>query len=199
MANGMNRYAPLVLTVAVLLPAKAIAHAPYEGAGSFHGGVLHPLLVPAHALAILAAGLLIGQRPLRPGPAMAHYGAGLLIGFGAMIWAVVPQSAPEVLLAAAAMSGAVVALAWPVPKWLINALALVIGLALALDSPPHVISIQQANVIVIGTFCGAVMLLVAVVEAAAIFRGGWQGIAIRILGSWIAASAIMSLTLRLAR
>jgi len=36
-----------------------LAHAPFIGVDGFYGGLLHPLLVPAHAMALLALGLLI--------------------------------------------------------------------------------------------------------------------------------------------
>ena len=31
-----------------------LAHAPFVGVEGFYGGLLHPLLVPAHAMALLA-------------------------------------------------------------------------------------------------------------------------------------------------
>ena len=196
----MNRRARLLLIAAVLLPVDvAIAHAPLEGASGFSGGALHPLFVPAHALAILATGLLVGQQaPRRPWPA-ACYGGGLLAGLVAIASAVAPELAGEAVLAAAAASGALVGLARPIPALLINALALVTGLALALDSPPQAVSLQEANATLAGTFCGAVVLLLVVVEGTTLLRRDWQRIGMRILGSWTAASAIMALTLRLAR
>jgi hypothetical protein len=116
-----------------------------------------------------------------------------------MISAYAPQSAGAVLLAATAASGGLVAFTRPLPGILGCALALMTGLALAFDSPPGGISVREANVILIGTFCGATILLLAVVELTTMLRREWQRIGVRILGSWIAASAIMALTLRLAR
>ena len=78
-------------------------------------------------------------------------------------------------------------------------LALAVGIALALDSSPGGISVREANVIIVGTFCGAVILLGIVLQVAAIFRRTWQKLGVRILGSWIAASAVLVLTWQLAR
>jgi hydrogenase/urease accessory protein HupE len=199
----MNRRALLLLTLALLLPVDAAtAHAPFEGAGSFYGGLLHPLFVPAHAIAVMGMGLLVGQQAPRwrwRWPAPASYVVGLGVGFAAMISAVAPGPAEEILLAATAACGALVAVERPLPEILGCALALSTGVALALDSPPGVISVREANVIVIGTFCGATMLLLAVVVLTAMLCRHWQRIGVRILGSWIAASAILVLTLRLAR
>ena len=53
-----RRYlAPLLL----LAPGLAVAHSPMQGIGNFYGGILHPILVPSHLLALLSLGLLIGQ------------------------------------------------------------------------------------------------------------------------------------------
>jgi urease accessory protein len=197
----MNGRALLLLTLALLLPVDAaMAHAPFEGAGSFYGGLLHPLFVPAHAIAVMGMGLLVGQQaPRWRWPAPASYVVGLGVGFAAMISAVAPGPAEEILLAATAASGALVAVERPLPEILGCALPLSTGVALALDSPPGVISVREANVIVIGTFCGATMLLLAVVVLTAMLCRHWQRIGVRILGSWISASAILVLTLRLAR
>src|SRR5262249_51635723 len=72
-APYMNVRAPLFLTTAFLWPLDAAsAHAPFEGGGGFYGGVLHPLFVPAHLLAILGTGLLVGQQvPRQPWTAAA--------------------------------------------------------------------------------------------------------------------------------
>jgi hydrogenase/urease accessory protein HupE len=197
----MSLRAPLLLALAVLLPIDAAtAHAPFEGAGSFYGGVLHPLFVPAHLLAIMSTGLLVGQQlPHWHWQAPASYVAGLTVGFAAMISAFAPVPTVEILLAVTATSGALIALARPLPELLGCALAITTGVALALDSPPGVISVREANVILIGTFCGATMLLLAMVELTAMLCREWQRIGVRILGSWIAAIAVMVLTLRLAR
>jgi len=197
----MNLRASLLLVLAVLLPIDtATAHAPFEGLGGFSGGVLHPLFVPAHVLAIVGTGLLVGQQaPRWRWPVSASYVAGLTVGFAAMISAFAPLSAVNILLAASAISGTLIALARPLPELSGCALALTTGVALALDSPPGDIAVSAANVTLIGTFCGATVLLLAVVELTAILCREWQKIGMRIVGSWIAASAVMVLTLRLAR
>ena len=197
----MRRLAGLAVALPVLLPIEeACAHPAFAGATGFYGGLLHPLFVPAHAIAVLSLGLLIGpQMPhLRWSVALA-YAAGLGIGFAAMISAFAPQFSAEVLLAVAAIIGALIALARPVPALVGSVLALVVGIALALDSPPGGISVRDANVILLGTFCGAVILLWAVLEVAGMLRGDWQKLGVRIIGSWVAASAVLVLTWRFAR
>jgi urease accessory protein len=186
--------------LALLAGASAAqAHPVIQGASGFTAGFLHPLLLPAHAFALVTLGLLIGQQP--------HWGrsvplAALLsvvVGLGAIALAYVPTLAGEALLASAAINGAAVALARPLPQVLGATMAAATGLALALDSPPDAISLLEANIALLGTVAGVVVLLSAVVAISARLTRNWQRTGVRIVGAWIAASAILVLTLRLAR
>jgi urease accessory protein len=199
-AIGMMVRTALLLAVLVPFPADVATAHPAFGGGGFIGGVLHPLFVPAHALAIVALGLLIAQQsPQWPWPASVAYCAGLAAGFVGIVSAMVPPPLDKALLASALVSSALIALARPIPQLLVSALSLLTGLALAFDSPPHAISLWEANIILIGTFCSAVVLLLAVIEGARALGRNWQRLGVRIIGSWIAATAIMALALRLAR
>jgi urease accessory protein len=196
------------MTVRLALPAvlallvgtgAAQAHPVIQGASGFTAGFLHPLLLPAHAFALVALGLLIGQQP--------HWGRSVplaaliwvVVGLGAIALAYVPTLAGEALLASAAINGAAVALARPLPQVLGATLAAATGLALALDSPPDAISLVEANLALLGTAAGVAVLLSAAVAISARLGRDWQRIGVRILGAWIAASTILVLTLRLAR
>ena len=197
----MRRLAGLAVALPVLLPIEeACAHPAFAGATGFYGGLLHPLFVPTHAIAVLSLGLLIGpQMPHGRWPVALAYAAGLGIGFAAMILAFAPRFSAEALLAITAIVGALVALARVLPWPVTCVLALAVGIALALDSSPGGISVREANVIIVGTFCGAVILLWVILVVVASFRREWQKLGMRILGSWIAASAVLGLVWQLAR
>ena len=197
----MRRLAGLAVALPVLLPIEeACAHPAFAGATGFYGGLLHPLFVPTHAIAVLSLGLLIGpQMPHGRWPVALAYAAGLGIGFAAMILAFAPRFSAEALLAITAIVGALVALARVLPWPIVCVLALAVGIALAFDSSPGGISVREANVIIVGTFCGAVILLWAILVVVASFRREWQKLGMRILGSWIAASAVLGLVWQLAR
>jgi hydrogenase/urease accessory protein HupE len=125
--------------------------------------------------------------------------AGLIAGLVAIAFAVGPTSAADVLLAAAAVTGLLVALAQPMPALACAPLAAIIGITLGLDSPPEVIAISAATAMLIGTGLGACLALALVVACASYLTVAWQRIGMRILGSWIAASAMLVLALRFAR
>jgi hydrogenase/urease accessory protein HupE len=176
------------------MPAQpAFAHAAFAGGGGFHSGLLHPLFVPAHILAITATGMMIGQQPSWHWFPPAAFVCSLLIGFAAIVCAFAPNHVNEVLLTAAAVGGALVALGRPLPQFAMCLQAAVTGGALALDSPPEVTSLRAALVMLVGTFCGATVLLLAVARCICMIRRSWQRLGLRIAGSWIAASAALAL------
>jgi urease accessory protein len=188
----------------LVAPDAALAHPAWPGVDGFWGGVLHPFVVPSHMLAIAAAGLLMAQ-VIKEAPAAARwsgpavFAAGLIAGSIVIAHAVVPTHANEVLLGLAALSGiwiAVGRMPLPLTSLLIAGL---IGLALALDSPPEAIRVREAILMQIGTFCGALALFTALQEIACRLKRGWQHVGVRIAGSWTAASAILVLALRFAK
>jgi urease accessory protein len=166
---------------------------------AFLGGLLHPLLTPSHALALLGLGLLIGQHPAtkRPLPLMLFMLA-LAAGLLALVFAVEETPAGDVLLAGVAISGALVAAAVRLPILLLGPLAAVVGAAIGLDSPPDVVSLREAVLMLIGTGIGASIALTLVVAGAARMARDWQQIGVRVLGSWTAASALLAIAVRFA-
>ena len=186
----MNGAARVVVAVAFLAwPDLAFAHLPIEGVGGFYGGLLHPVLVPAHALSVVALGLFIGRQRERR-MALLSFAAALLAGLIAIALAVqVPVG--SAMLANTALVGALVAAAWMPPPplgWLLAAIA---GATLALDSPPQAITIAEANLMLIGTALGACLAVAVVGTITSYLTKAWQQIAVRVLASWIAASAIL--------
>jgi hypothetical protein len=107
--------------------------------------------------------------------------------------------AATALLAIAALGGVIVALAFRTPLWLRAMLALATGGAVALNSPPYALTIPAAIAMQIGAGAAAVAALGLVTGVAMRAERRWQRIGVRIVGSWIAASAILVLALRLAR
>jgi urease accessory protein len=177
----------------------AFAHT-IDGLGGFYGGLLHPVLTPTHGLALLGLGLLIGQQPAdkRPLPLMLFVSA-LAAGLIALGLAVGETPAGAVLLAAIAISGALVAAAFRLPILVLGPLAATVGAAIGLDSPPEVVSFEEAVVMLIGTGLGASIALGLVVEGASRMARDWQQIGVRVLGSWTAASALLAIAVRFAR
>jgi urease accessory protein len=154
---------------------------------------------PTHLLAIIAIGLLAGQGGRSLVVTLALFALGLLAGSFAIAMAIREMPSASTLLGITALAGLVVAAAVPLPSILKNVLTLAIGAALAFNSPPQAITIPSAIATQVG-FGGAALTtfgLIAFIATRA--ARTWQRVAMRVVGSWIAASAILVLALRLAR
>jgi urease accessory protein len=188
-----------VAATLTLAAEPALAHPAPFGVPGFFGGLLHPAFVPSHLMAALGLGILIGQQSHWGRAAPATFILALIAALAVLTSGVVPSFAGEAVLLLALTAGALVALARPLPEAVGCALAAAVGIAIGLDSPPEVLSVRQAHLTLIGTALGGTVLLVIVVEVATRLTSPRQRIAARILGSWIAASAILVLVLMLAR
>ena len=195
----MMRSALLAAGALALSAQSALAHPPPLGIGGFPGGLIHPLFVPAHAMALVALGLLIGQQAAWTRLVAASFVMGMAAGLGVMTLGVVPAWMNEFVLGGALIAGLLAALARAVPEALGCILAVLLGFCIALDSPPEAVSLTEANLMLIGTGVGTTALLIVAMAIASRLKAGWTHIAARIVGSWIAASAILVLVLRFAR
>ena len=162
---------------------------------AFVDGLLNPLTTPAHVLTLLALSLLMALQPQRF-VVLLIFALALAAGFLAIVLAVETTPARTVLLAVATALGVMVAAAWA-PKLLARLLAAIAGAALALDSPPQAVTLAEAYATIAGTAVGACTMLVVVAAIAAHANADWQRLGVRILGSWIAASAILVLAVQL--
>ena len=198
----MNALRVFTLTAVLCRFDPALAHGgtPMLHVDGLFGGLIQPVLVPAHALALVALGLLISQqsKDKRLAP-LVLFGMALTAALVAIAFPVGAIAAGVVLVASVAISGALVALAVPTPTLILGPLAAVTGAAIGLDSPPEVISIGEAIIILIGTGLGGCIGLAFVVECASCLTRGWQQMGMRVLGSWIAASAMLIVTVYLTR
>jgi len=165
---------------------------------AFVGGLLSPLMTPTHALALLALGLLVGQQRANT-PSIAAFIAGLAAGLVAIARAVGETWAPDILLAATTVGAGLIALAPPLPRLVPAALAAIVGVALGLDSPPEVISVASAIAMLVGSGFGAGLAVAVIAAVAQHLTRWWQRLGLRIVGSWIVASAVLVLALRYAR
>lgn len=189
------RAAILVLAMAV---SPTAAHAPGFGGYGFVGGLMHPVMMPAHLLALLGLGLLAGQQTKGRTALITMFALGLIAGLLAITYAAGPSSANLVLTASAAVAGAWTAAARPLPPVLGWPLMSVAGAAIGLDSPPETASLREANHMLLGTGLAAAVILAALAALVARLNRDWQRLALRIAGSWIAAAAILVLALALA-
>ena len=177
---------------------EASAHAVPQGAGAVAAGFLHPYWLPSHLLNLAGLGLLIGQSGARKYLAVAIFGGSVLCGLGAT--ARVYESPTAIWLpVSAAVIGLLVASAWRLPRLALSAIAAVIGAMVGLDSRPETPFLSDALLAFAGTALGASLAVLIVAFAASFARARWQEIGVRVVGSWIAATAILVSALQFAR
>jgi len=145
-------------------------------------------------------GLLAGQGASRfPVTVFAACAFGLLVGSVMIAAALRGQNTVPVLMGIAALSGIVVAAARPISCRAQQIVASALGGTLAFNAPPQAIRIPSAVSEQAGVAIAALVTLAAIAFVAAGADRPWQRIGLRVVGSWIAASAILVLALRLAR
>jgi urease accessory protein len=189
------------LAVLILAASGRAVHAHDFVEAGFWNGVLHPLLVPAHALTLLAFGLMTGQQD-NAGRLflLILFPAVLIAAILMIVSAVFPLDiVPTMLLACGAAAGLITALAKPLPRVIPATILAAGGLTLMFDSVPSVVSKRDTILALTGTALAATFTLAIVAYAVAALARDWQRIGVRIVGSWTAASALLVLALQLTK
>lgn len=177
-----------------LTPQAAQAHGALEGVGDFYAGLLHPVVVPAELLALIATGLLIG----RSGLAGCRWGIPMLAGATAagpgLALAVAPSSDMTALLATVAfVAGAIVTTGLRTPRWIAVGLAILAGLAVGVDAAPETNVPVTALLNGTATLLGSTALVTIIAALGLRADKHWQRIATQVAGSWVTASSILYL------
>jgi urease accessory protein len=178
----------------------AQAHMVIPGIGGFAGGALHPILVLSHALALIALGLLAGVQPPRARLILiAIFPAAMIFAFGFVALAYATDRAELAVLTLTAVTGLTLA-AHPQAPFAIAAILVALGSgAILFDSVPAVPSVRETVLALAGTAFSATAVVAIAAFAGAALPAFWPRIGVRVAGSWIAASAILVLALRLAK
>ena len=194
----MSRRACAALALAgAALPAWA--HSPIPGIGNFYNGALHPVVSPAHLMVLLALGLAVGQRGLGAArtPLLAMLVA-LVAGLAAHRLAGDPDT-DALLLTLAALLGLAAAAAWRAPAFVLAAVAALVGLAVGVSSGPTGLEGSARWTTLAGTLAAALLLPTYAAAMVTLIKVAWLHIAVRVVGSWLAAAAMLVLALSFAR
>jgi urease accessory protein len=179
------------LALSLLAPA-ADAHLVETGFGSFYDGIAHLVMTPSDLLMVLALALLAGQC----GTAAARWAlfalplAWLLGGLAGVQW---PGTGALPLWTTLSflLAGALVALGAKFRNMDVATLALPAG---TLHGYVNGTSMGSASALSLGGVATAVFCLVAIVAAeVTALSPGWPRIAVRVVGSWIAAAGLLML------
>jgi hydrogenase/urease accessory protein HupE len=196
----IKRYAAATLWCWLAAPAAAFAHTPIEGASSFQNGLLHPVFVPAHWLLLIATGLFLGQQGRKQNlPAVAVFLVSTIVGLVAA-WFSVGGELEIVLIAGAAIVGLLIAASPVIGPYWCSLIAALTGFFVAMDSAQETLAGREKWLALFGSGVAIDLLLLYPLVLADYFRNkAWQRIGIRVVGSWVAASALLVLALSFSR
>jgi urease accessory protein len=193
---GSGPPAALLGLLLVIAPGEARAHLVSTGLGPFYDGLGHFLLTPEDLLTAAALALLVGLSGPRLGRAalfalpaawLAGGLAGLHLGGGA-------PAAPPALTALALLGlGALVATDRRLPPGPGAALAVAVGLIHGHANGTALGAAGLGAVALTGIGTGLFVMFALVAALVVSLRRPWTRIAVRVAGSWIAASGLLLL------
>ena len=180
-------------------PTSVLAHSPIEGIDSLYSGVLHPLFVPAHLLLLIALGLFIGQRGSNENQRVIFVFLGAILVGLTVAWFDLPLQPELALLAAATLIGLMIASRLPLSPGWCAFIAATVGVLLGVDSAQASLTGKEKLASLFGSSIGIYLLfLYAMVIGDYLNKGHRRQIGLRVIGSWVAASALLVLALSLA-
>ena len=165
----------------------------------FQLGFWHFLQAPSHIIVLFGLGLLMGQQ----GSRVMRFGLlafALTIIGGLLLTQLVTLSWKHdiVLLILAIVIGVLLALRLKLPTWSSALLAAVAGILIGIDSAPSMIPGMRAAMTyasLAGTALSTCLAVLIVGLPSLLLRSPLNGIILRVLGSWVSASALMVLVL----
>jgi hypothetical protein len=173
------------------MPARALAHDAFGDLGPFYANLLHPLADPLQAVLLLGAAALIAGRPLDvTRTALACFGLSALVGYLALI-ALPEVEAPRILFPGITLLvglGATLSRKH-MPNWILLPLVAAAGglTGTSADFPAVQTAYQAAAGTILG-LCGLVILAWLALDVAC-SKG--LNVVSRVVGSWVAAIAVL--------
>ena len=166
----------------------------------FTQGVLHPIMTPSHIILLLGLGLLAGQNSTSFKQSLLYtlsLALAVAVGMSANHYISLNWSFELILLIVALIVGILVILKLTVLQaWSYFILALG-GLLVGYDSSPVVIPGLGLNSIynwLAGAATTIIGLIFVITLVTRVLNRFWEGVLVRVIGSWITASALLTLT-----
>ncbi|MBF0471628.1 MAG: hypothetical protein HQL48_09675 [Gammaproteobacteria bacterium] len=165
-------------------------------------GFWHFLQAPAHIVVLFGLGVLIGQQGrygLRVG--LLSFVMTVIGGLMMTQMVIIGWKHDIVLLILALIIGALLALRLNLPSWSLILIAAVAGILIGIDSAPSLIPGMKSTLTyaaLAGTALGTSLTVLLLALPSLLLRLPMNGIILRVLGSWVTASALMVLVLMFA-
>jgi urease accessory protein len=190
--RGLTMSLTLAVTLATAAPAQA--HLMNTGFGPFYDGLTHLFLTPEDLLPVVALALLAGRRGPRCGRAVllllpAAWLAASLIGLLTARQVLLPAATAAVTIAL----GVLVAADRPLPLALVAGGAIGLGFFRGGLNGFALAQTSAGPLVALGMVCSLSLVLSLLAGQVAAVRAAWARVAVRVAGSWIAASGLLML------
>jgi urease accessory protein len=174
------------------VPGTAFAHHPLAGFNYFIDGLIHPLFVSAHLLLLIALGLLYGQQGFEKClSAIKVFTVTVAAGLAGS-WFLTGVEIETLIIGGAVIVGLLVALRPILDRSWFMGIGAVCGMLLGFDSSQVALIGVDRVLALFGALVGIFLLLLHSIALAHYFNSRhWQRIGIRIIGSWVSASALL--------
>jgi len=186
----------LSLMLLLISPSLVWAHSPIKGMGEFVNGVIHPLMVPEQVLVMVSLGLLFGQhQPIKLVHAALLFLGALIVGLLIAGFFTVNQLTNWLLLGAV-LFGVLTITGIQLPTVVFSVLGIITGILAGLDSNPGDLQGKARVASLFGSGFGIYFLfLYAMAFSESFSKKGWQQVVVKVISSWLSASALMVLAL----
>ena len=181
----------LALLIALLVPSVAAAH-PIKGVGDFYAGMLHPLTALEFLLPWIAVALFAGQQGRKAALlTLGIFPLALVSGAGLALIMPAPAWVSGICLAMIPLLGLAVASALPCPSTVTILLVAIVGSLHGLANGSEITTSMSAWRFIPGLAAAAIMILTYGIGLVRSLHKPWTRIAVRVVGSWIAAIGIL--------
>jgi len=185
-----------ILGLALLVSDHALAHIQNENIDSFYNGLLHPVLVPAHLLLLIAVGLLLGQQGKKNAEIIVSiFVIATMVGL-AMSWFSIGLEFEVLILSLSAAAGLLIAINPKTKSLWCTTIAALAGFSLGVDSAQETLFGMEKFLTLLGSAIAICFLLLYPMALADYFnQKTWQRVAVRVAGSWVTAISVLVLAL----
>lgn len=193
--RGAARWTVVAAATAIWLvaPAPAAAHLVRTGLGPFWDGAAHFALTPEDLLPALALGLLGGLRGAPAGRRFSWLLPGCWLAGGALGLQLPSQPSPYVIAGSLLVLGLVVAADARLSMTWLTALGVTAGLLHGFLAGAALALAGSGTLGVAGAVCAVAVVTTLVAARVVSLRAAWTRVAVRVGGSWIAASGLLLL------
>ena len=185
----------LTLAITLIVAPSAQAHLMNTGFGPFYDGLTHLFVTPEDLLPVIALALLAGLRGPRFGRAVLFaLPVAWLVGSAAGLLLAPQVTLPVAETIVTIALGALLAADCPLPFAAVGGLAILLGLLHGSLNGSELPKTNASGQITAAGVAAALFVVVSLLAGqAASVRVQWARIAVRVAGSWIAASGLLLL------